>query len=154
MTQHLPGTLCGRTAGVIAASRSRQPQSIPGASIMSTRGLARRTSSCLPNCSRDGGSPQPVSQKRKSIGLSRWQGCSKDATPTVKKVIMVCGDLDTHTKIAFYEAFEPARARPLGSRFSFRPLSGGFLKPLALQMLADFLSQALLTGKRFQTATS
>lgn len=37
------------------------------------------------------------------------------------KVILVCDNLNTHTKGAFYESFEPARARQLVRRIEFRP---------------------------------
>ena len=33
-----------------------------------------------------------------------------------EKVILVCDNLNTHTKGAFYEAFEPSRARELVRR--------------------------------------
>ncbi len=36
------------------------------------------------------------------------------------KVILVCDNLNTHTKGAFYEAFEPERARQLVPRIEFR----------------------------------
>ena len=42
--------------------------------------------------------------------------CWKAATPTCEKVILVCDNLNTHTKGAFYEAFEPERARRLVRR--------------------------------------
>jgi hypothetical protein len=37
-----------------------------------------------------------------------------------QKVILVCDNLNTHTKGAFYEAFEPGRARELVRRLEFR----------------------------------
>jgi hypothetical protein len=36
-----------------------------------------------------------------------------------EKVILVCDNLNTHTKGAFYEAFEPERARALARRVDF-----------------------------------
>ena len=36
-----------------------------------------------------------------------------------EKVILVCDNLNTHTKGAFYEVFEPARARELVRRLEF-----------------------------------
>jgi len=38
-----------------------------------------------------------------------------------EKVIVVCDNLNTHTMGAFYETFEPARARSLVSRIEFHP---------------------------------
>jgi hypothetical protein len=44
-----------------------------------------------------------------------------------EKVILVCDNLNTHTKGAFYEAFAPERARQLVRRIEFRhtPKHGG-----------------------------
>jgi hypothetical protein len=39
---------------------------------------------------------------------------------SAEKMILVCDNLNTHTKGAFYEAFEPAKARELVSRIEFR----------------------------------
>lgn len=46
-----------------------------------------------------------------------------------EKVILVCDNLNTHTKGAFYEAFEPARARALVRRIQFchTPKHGSWL---------------------------
>ncbi|MEZ6104498.1 MAG: IS630 family transposase [Pirellulaceae bacterium] len=46
-----------------------------------------------------------------------------------KKVIVVCDNLNTHTKGAFYEAFEPERAFALASRieFHYTPKHGSWL---------------------------
>ena len=46
-----------------------------------------------------------------------------------EKVIVVCDNLNTHTKGAFYETFEPARARSLVSRieFHYTPKHGSWL---------------------------
>ena len=45
------------------------------------------------------------------------------------KVVLVCDNLNTHTKGAFYEAFEPARARALVRRIQFchTPKHGSWL---------------------------
>jgi hypothetical protein len=45
------------------------------------------------------------------------------------KVILVCDNLNTHTKGAFYEAFEPERARTLVRRieFCYTPKHGSWL---------------------------
>ena len=46
-----------------------------------------------------------------------------------KKVIVVCDNLNTHTKGAFYEAFEPSRAFAMASRveFHYTPKHGSWL---------------------------
>lgn len=46
-----------------------------------------------------------------------------------RRVILVCDNLNTHTKGAFYEAFEPERARQLVRRIEFRhtPKHGSWL---------------------------
>ncbi len=46
-----------------------------------------------------------------------------------EKVIVVCDNLNTHTPGAFYEAFEPERARALVSRIEFHdtPKHGSWL---------------------------
>ena len=46
-----------------------------------------------------------------------------------KKVILVCDNLNTHTKGAFYEAFPPDKARALVRRIEFRdtPKRGSWL---------------------------
>src|SRR6267154_4729482 len=38
-----------------------------------------------------------------------------------QKVILVCDNLNTHTKGAFYEAFPPEKARAIVRRLDFRP---------------------------------
>jgi hypothetical protein len=50
-----------------------------------------------------------------------------------RRVILVCDNLNTHTKGAFYEAFEPERARALVRRleFCYTPKHGSWLPPLS-----------------------
>ena len=52
---------------------------------------------------------------------SRYSDC--------KKIILVCDNLNTHTKGAFYEAFEPERARELLRKieFCYTPKHGSWL---------------------------
>ena len=56
-----------------------------------------------------------------SLLEGRYAGCGK--------VILVCDNLNTHTKGAFYEAFAPSRARELVRRIEFRytPKHGSWL---------------------------
>jgi len=65
-----------------------------------------------------------------------------------EKVIVVCDNLNTHTKGAFYEAFEPARARELVRRLEFRhtPKHGSWLN-IAENELSSLTRQCL--GRRF-----
>jgi DDE superfamily endonuclease len=62
---------------------------------------------------------------------------------------MVCDHLNTHTKGAFYETFEPERARQLVRRilFCYTPKYGSWLN-IAENELSS-LTRHWLSGKRF-----
>ena len=66
-----------------------------------------------------------------------------------EKVILVCDNLNTHTKGAFYEAFEPERARRLVRRIEFRhtPKQGSWLN-IAENELSS-LTRQWISGRRF-----
>jgi hypothetical protein len=66
-----------------------------------------------------------------------------------KKVILVCDNLNTHTKGAFYEVFEPERARSLVRRLEFRytPKHGSWLN-IAENELSS-LTRQCVSGRRF-----
>lgn len=66
-----------------------------------------------------------------------------------ERVIVVCDNLNTHTKGAFYEAFEPARARELVRRIEFRytPKHGSWLN-IAENELSS-LTRQCVAGRRF-----
>lgn len=66
-----------------------------------------------------------------------------------EKVILVCDNLNTHTKGAFYEVFEPERARTLVRRIEFRhtPKHGSWLN-IAENELSS-LTRQCVTGRRF-----
>lgn len=66
-----------------------------------------------------------------------------------EKVILVCDNLNTHTKGAFYEAFEPERARQLVRRIEFRhtPKHGSWLN-IAENELSSVTRQCVF-GRRF-----
>jgi hypothetical protein len=68
---------------------------------------------------------------------------------SAEKVILVCDNLNTHTKGAFYEAFEPARARALvrGLEFCHTPKHGSWLN-IAENELSSMTRQCV-TGRRF-----
>jgi hypothetical protein len=65
------------------------------------------------------------------------------------KVIVVCDNLNTHTKGAFYEAFEPNRARSLVRRieFCYTPKHGSWLN-IAENELSS-LTRQCVSGCRF-----
>lgn len=65
------------------------------------------------------------------------------------KVILVCDNLNTHTKGAFYEAFEPERARQLVRRieFCYTPKHGSWLN-IAENELSS-LTRQCVSGRRF-----
>ena len=65
------------------------------------------------------------------------------------KVILVCDNLNTHTKGAFYEAFDPARARELVRRIEFHqtPKHGSWLN-IAENELSS-LTRQCVEGRRF-----
>jgi hypothetical protein len=66
-----------------------------------------------------------------------------------EKVILVCDNLNTHTKGAFYEVFEPERARRLVRRIEFRhtPKHGSWLN-IAENELSS-LTRQCVSGRRF-----
>ena len=68
-----------------------------------------------------------------------------------EKVILVCDNLNTHTKGAFYEAFPPAEARALVRRLEFRytPKHGSWLNVAENELSA--LTRQCLRGRRFGT---
>ncbi len=65
------------------------------------------------------------------------------------KVILVCDNLNTHTRGAFYEVFEPERARRLVRRIDFRhtPKHGSWLN-IAENELSS-LTRQCVAGRRF-----
>ena len=69
----------------------------------------------------------------------------------VPKVILVCDNLNTHTKGAFYEAFPPAEARALVRRLDFRhtPKHGSWLNVAENELSA--MTRQCLRGRRFGT---
>ena len=70
-----------------------------------------------------------------------------------KKVILVCDNLNTHTKGAFYEAFPAAKARDLVRRIEFRytPKHGSWLN--AAENELSSLTRQCVSGRRFPTVT-
>ena len=70
---------------------------------------------------------------------------------SAEKVILVCDNLNTHTKGAFYEAFEPETARAILRRLEFRytPKHGSWLN-IAENELSSMTRQCL-KDRRFET---
>lgn len=70
---------------------------------------------------------------------------------SAQKVILVCDNLNTHTKGAFYETFEPEKARLLVRRLEFchTPKHGSWLN-IAENELSSMTRQCV-TGRRFAT---
>jgi transposase len=64
-------------------------------------------------------------------------------------VILVCDNLNTHTKGAFYEAFEPERARQLVRRieFHYTPKHGSWLNVAENELSS--LTRQCVSGRRF-----
>lgn len=67
--------------------------------------------------------------------------------PNVKKIILVCDNLNTHDKSSFYEAFPPAEALRLSKKFEFHytPKHGSWLDIAEIE-LSSLSKQCL--GKR------
>ena len=70
------------------------------------------------------------------------------------QVVVVCDNLNTHTKGAFYEAFEPGRARALVRRIAFchTPKHGSWLN-IAENELSS-LTRQCVADRRFEDVTS
>jgi DDE superfamily endonuclease len=66
-----------------------------------------------------------------------------------KQVVLTCDNLNTHTKGAFYEAFEPERARQLIRRieFCYTPKHGSWLNVAENELSA--LTRQCVDGRRF-----
>ena len=71
--------------------------------------------------------------------------------PQAKKVILICDNLNTHTKGAFYEAFKPAKARSLVKKIEFRytPKHGSWLN--AAENELSSLTRQCISGRRIPT---
>lgn len=68
------------------------------------------------------------------------------------KVIVVCDNLNTHTMGAFYDVFEPSRARAIVSRieFHYTPKHGSWLNIAENEL--SCLTRQCVTGRRIGTA--
>lgn len=70
---------------------------------------------------------------------------------TADRVTLVCDNLNTHTRGAFYEAFDPATARDLVKRIDFRytPKHGSWLNVAECELSA--MTRQCLAHRRFGT---
>lgn len=68
---------------------------------------------------------------------------------TASRCLLVCDSLNTHTKGAFYEAFEPERARQLVRRieFCYTPKHGSWLNIAENELSA--MTRQCIDGRRF-----
>ena len=82
----------------------------------------------------------------RAVGMA---GLLEGRYATYDRVVVVCDNLNTHTAGAFYEAFEPERARALVRRLEFRqtPKHGSWLN-VAGNGLSSMTRQCV-TGRRF-----
>lgn len=70
---------------------------------------------------------------------------------SAERVTLVCDNLNTHTKGAFYEAFEPEQARAVVRRLAFchTPKHGSWLNIAENELSA--MTRQCITGRRFAT---
>lgn len=87
-------------------------------------------------------------QRTKSDWAIEVAGLLEGRYAEKKKVTLVCDNLNTHTKGAFYEAFEPERARRLVRRIEFRytPKHGSWLNIAENELSA--MTRQCLAGRR------
>ena len=103
---------CSRRLG---SSHCGHERTCANGSITNTSGRARQTSSCSPNRWPDGVRRRSERRKRKVDWAVEMARLLEGRYRECEKVILVCDNLNTHTKGAFYEAFEPDRARQRSS---------------------------------------
>ena len=90
-----------------------------------------------------------VTQQRRKV---EWACCVKQLLqthyPSAKKVVLVCDNLNTHTKGAFYTAFPPELARAYVKRinFCYTPKHGSWLNVAECEL--SCLTSQCLAGRR------
>jgi hypothetical protein len=93
-----------------------------------------------------------VRQRRTKIDWAREvEELLRTRYASAEKVILICDNLNTHTKGAFYEAFDPETAKQIVRRLEFRhtPKHGSWLN-IAENELSSMTRQCV-TGRRFAT---
>jgi DDE superfamily endonuclease len=90
--------------------------------------------------------------KTKADWAAEMAGMLEGRYARCEKIILVCDNLNTHTRGAFYEVFEPERARELVRRIEFRhtPKHGSWLN-IAENELSS-LTRQCVAGRRFADA--
>ena len=75
-------------------------------------------------------------------------GLLEDRYAACSQIVLVCDNLNTHTKGAFYERFEPQRARALVRRivFCYTPKHGSWLNIAESELSA--MTRQCLNGRR------
>lgn len=71
-----------------------------------------------------------VTARKTAVDFARFlRVISDELYPGAEKVVLVCDNLNTHTKASLYEAFEPAEARRPAERFEWHhtPKHGSWL---------------------------
>ena len=92
---------------------------------------------------------EPLSEQRTKIDWAQEvEELLRERYARTEKVILVCDNLNTHTKGAFYEAFAPDKARSIVRRVEFRytPKHGSWLN-IAENELSS-LTRQCLKGRR------
>jgi hypothetical protein len=87
--------------------------------------------------------------KTKADWAMEMAGLLEGRYAACQKVIVVCDNLNTHTKGALYEVFEPARARELVRRLELRhtPKHGSWLNIAENELSA--MTRQCVAGRRF-----
>ena len=127
------------------------PGSIRGGWTTNTSERAPPAFSCSANRSRVGG-PVSVRDRRTKVDWAQEvEDLLRTRYASAEKVMLVCDNLNTHTKGAFYEVFEPEMARSLVRRLEFchTPKHGSWLN-IAENELSSMTRQCI-TGRRFAT---
>ena len=75
----------------------------------------RRAFSCFANRCLAGDKCRCASDERRSTGRRKSRTLLRTRYASAEKVILVCDNLNTHTKGAFYEAFEPTEREIAGA---------------------------------------
>lgn len=78
-----------------------------------------------------------VTERKTSIDFARFlRSVSDELYPEAERIVLVCDNLSTHSPAAFYEAFEPADARRLTSRFEwhYTPKHGSWLNVAEMEL--------------------
>lgn len=87
--------------------------------------------------------------KTKADGAAEMAALLEGHYAACAKVVLICDNLNTHTRGAFYEVFEPERARQLVRRLEFRhtPRHGSWLNIAENELSA--MTRQCVTGRRF-----